>query len=223
MITADQEESQYRKDMLARIANRLGEPFEIKRALTDASSGSAVGIECKTPSDFISSIPDGRLFRQAHDIYDAYDRSMILVEGTLSDVLYARRGMSVSSVMGAIYSVAMRQHVPVQFTHPVKSGKFEIHLDAALRAGLKPGQPTAALVRKKTTPLDMALSILASFPGVGEKRALTILSRYKTLQRALQSVSGWDEIPGIGPKTVESCMELLNAQNLHPTQQKVTQ
>lgn len=209
MLTIDSAEADYRKTMLARIAKRLGQEHEIKPARADISHGDKFGLELKRPGDFISSIQDGRLFQQANDL-TSYERAAILIEGTLPDVMYARRGMSVPSVLGAVYSVALRQGIPIQFTHSVQSGFFELHLDAAMRQGLEEGIPGAALARKKASPRDMALALLASLPGIGWERAKRILEHHINLQTALANVDDWHQIDGIGKKTAENCSAFLS-------------
>lgn len=188
----------------------------------DYAHSDLVGIEHKSPSDFLGSLKNGKLFDQAHELAGAYQQAFILVDGvprSLWTNLY--NPCSEDNVWGVLSSLAIRHKVPVLF-----SGL------TADTASLLPGPSPAEVsfmtfvmklfaktqgdgsfvynpVRRSGSKRERGLHLIGSLPGVGPKRASLILRHYGTPLEALANYKGWSEIDGIGNSTVEKAGEVL--------------
>lgn len=65
-----------------------------------------VGVERKDASDFLGSMKDGRLFNQARDMAEIYEKPVIILEGSMKKALKRSR-MRPSSIYGAMSSIAL--------------------------------------------------------------------------------------------------------------------
>jgi len=80
---------------------------EVKRLpICDYVVSDRCGVERKDAIDLASSLKDGRLFNQAREIAEAYERPILILEGRLTKVL-RRSKMRPSSLYGALASLAL--------------------------------------------------------------------------------------------------------------------
>lgn len=171
----------------------------------DIHYGNAIGIEHKTPGDFIGSIKDGRLFDQAHELAANFQKAFIVVDGSLANLLdpHTRGFMSTEAVMGAVASLTTKYGTPVLFVNERLYSWYVFTLvkkatDGSSVADYKP-------IRDRASPDDWAEAVLARFPRMGPKRAKAILKTFGSLKVALESIDLWaDRVDGIGNTTAQS-------------------
>lgn len=165
-------------------------------------------IERKTPADFIASITDGRLFEQAVKM-KSYSKSLVVVEGRLGDLLNPKfRRINVNAVTGAVASLCVDFGLPVLFTDKYYDLVYYHLFNRALKT-----ERVERIVKEKITDYDDAkVHLIASVPGVGAKRARLILEKFGTVLDAILNVDLWNEIEGIGDKTIESAKEVFYGQ-----------
>lgn len=148
--------------------------------------GSVLAIERKTPSDFLSSISDGRLFHQAELMSKQAKYCAIIITGRFiygdkDDMAYIKdedgkvektnwRGSSVRASM----IVLQYSSVPVIFCPPKK---FCQTISELYNTVNKPDERQA--VRKKRIitfpPVDEGVEFIAQIPGVGLKLAESLM------------------------------------------------
>ncbi|MGH9933598.1 MAG: ERCC4 domain-containing protein [Nitrososphaerales archaeon] len=158
------------------------------------ASDSAV--ERKSLRDLVQSIYDGRLFAQCSELVTHYAKPVLIVEG--SNEMFERVIDNPMVIYGALASVALDFRIAVIHT-PSASHTAKALIAMANRALKGKSGPLLRKV-KKSNPLKMQqLSILASLPGVGDKLAVRLLTKFKTPMKVLNaSTAELARVEGMG-------------------------
>lgn len=164
----------------------------------DVEIGPRVIVERKTVADFVASLADGRLFRQAGALARSCARPLLVVEG--EDVLDAAR-LAPRSIRGTLLSLAIDFRLPMIRTATVdETAGFPAHLAGRERRRLTDPRESA-----ERTPGRAAMDVLAAIPGVGDVRARRILRTFGSVR----AVAGADEralreVEGVGRATARA-------------------
>ncbi len=192
---------------------RLGVAYEVKRLdVADYDIGGVYGVERKTPSDFISSIIDRRLFDQATYLREAFEVPIIVVEGGFARALRYRR-INPHAVLGALAALAETKISVIQTTGPRETAELIYVLARRLEKKRKPYvPPTKKRVIKMNTSIPVVqLNLLSSIPGISFEMADKILRHFKTPRRFFTAKpSELREVPGIGEKRVKKILAVLD-------------
>ncbi|MFY3740122.1 MAG: DNA excision repair protein ERCC-4 [Candidatus Nitrosomirales archaeon] len=158
------------------------------------ASDSAV--ERKSIRDLVQSIYDGRLFTQCSELVTHYAKPVLIVEG--SNEMFERVIDNPMVIYGALASVALDFRIAIIHT-PSASHTAKALIAMANRALKEKSGPLLRKV-KKSNPLKMQqLSILASLPGVGDKLAVRLLTKFKTPLKVLNaSTAELSRVEGMG-------------------------
>lgn len=144
---------------------------EIKRLDVGDIVHNGIVYEHKQPEDFVSSVKDGRLFSQIEKMKMNYERSYILVSGSLTDLIEV--GMAYNSVIGSLTSCFARG-CPVIFCDSYEN----------LCAIVK--NLSEKLVDNKdrsTTEIKLpikndSLRLVCSLPGISQKKGQALLDKF---------------------------------------------
>jgi ERCC4-type nuclease len=172
-----------------------------KLAVGDYIVGNVLGVERKSPSDFLGSFSSGRLQQQCHELAEAFATPVLLIEGSIEDVLFDKyRNFNPNAVTAMIASLTVKTRVIPLFC----GGKGTIHMVKwlALKA-VDDSVVSYTPIRPKASQDDLQLFFLASLPGVGNEKARALLEFYGTPLRALNAWDKWEEVEGFGKKTIE--------------------
>lgn len=164
--------------------------------------------EHKTINDFISSVFDGRLFRQISEMQNNYPHSFVLVSGTLTEVLETAEAIArYSSILAAVCSCFARG-CPVIFCDTLVNMADVIKvLSKKLTDGKERSRPV-----EKTKMEDKRLQLICSFKGVDATRGKALLNRFDTVSNVLNaSSSDLQEVHGIGKVTADNIRAVLNS------------
>jgi Fanconi anemia group M protein len=197
--------SDYREKEIIEHLKKLGatvneQPLEV----ADHVCSERVAIERKTYDDFISSIIDGRIFEQARDLKENFEKPMLVIEG------YSNREINENALKGAVASLLIDFGISLLNTRnsydtaktifwiaqkEQKESKFGI----SIRVGKKP---------KDTKRLQEF--ILSSIPGVSTVLARRLLQEFGCIERIVTA----DErelrkVEGIGEKLAKSIRKIL--------------
>lgn len=160
-----------------------------------------VGIERKTPRDYVSSVmsrsgPD--LYDQVERLDNTYTHSYVLLEGDFSDLDSLRTDVSSAAIRGSMASITARLSVPVipctDRTHLVD---FAIRLGRkhTEEASTRPLSPGAVPSRREPTTKRM----YGCIEGIGPELAAALYERYPTVEALLEaSVEDLMRVDGIG-------------------------
>ncbi len=198
---------------LADLLSRLWADVHVERLRAgDVAVGDRVGIERKTVDDYVESLVDGRLFRQAARLAASVARPVLILEGDPS-VLSER--IRPGPLRGAQLALAVGFRIPVLVTEDLPDTASLIRHLAAQEArresrrrraferstGEGHGQPTERLPRD-------ALNVLLELPGVGRERAFAIAEKIGSLSELSRlGVRDLMKVSGVGPETAARIVE----------------
>ncbi|ELY67518.1 ERCC4 domain-containing protein [Natrinema versiforme] len=179
----------------------------VERLATGDLAIDSVGIERKTPRDYVTSAM-GRggsdLADQVERMAAAYDHSYVLLEGDFADLESLRTNVSPASIRGSMASITARQGVPVipctDRTHLI---------DFAIRLGRKHAEnPTNQQLPVGSVPSrrePTTKRMYGCIEGIGPELAATLYDRYPTVEALLEArIDELTGIDGIGPTRAET-------------------
>jgi len=201
---------------------------EVKRLpICDYVVSDRCGVERKDAIDLASSLKDGRLFNQAREIAEAYERPILILEGRLTKVL-RRSKMRPSSLYGALASLALDYDFSIIPTADVYSTALLIQR-LAYREQVEERRPPQLRSVRRCVPLhEQQLFLLSGLPNIGRSLAEELLRHFKTPIRVLEELASAEirmsrtgktkrlegplkEVRGIGPRIVEEAKRLLTS------------
>jgi DNA excision repair protein ERCC-4 len=171
-VVADHREEQ---SEIPEILRGMGVSVEFRLLeVADYVVAERMAVERKSAHDFVSSIYDGRLFRQAMELAQHYEVPIILVEGDPSDIEMLFRNERV--YYGALASLIMDLNVRTVFTSGAEQTATFLER-AAVRAEEKGERGPRVVKRTKIGIAQAQLYLVASAPGIGPKLADRLLRR----------------------------------------------
>ncbi len=165
-------------------------------------------VERKTSLDFVRSLIDGRIFRQAANMKRFFDSAFFIVEG---NNLY-NTGIDIHphAVKGALVSIALRWQIPVLFSENTGETALFLWLVANQKVtaynelSVRPGRRPKRLYKKQ-------LYILQGFPQVGPKLAGELLSHFGSVEAVITaSEEDLTEVKGLGKKKAGQIKKLVS-------------
>jgi Fanconi anemia group M protein len=183
------------------------------------------GIERKDVSDFLGSMKDGRLFNQARDMAEAYEKPVLILEGRLSRA-FRRSRMRPASVYGALSSLILDYGVSVVPTEDPDGTMVLLHR-LAYREQAKEDRPLQLRsVRRDMPPHIQQIFLLSGLPQIGSTLAEELLRHFDSPFRVIEefanaevsvSASGKTrrlkgplaDVRGVGPVIVEGARRML--------------
>ena len=167
-----------------------------------------ITLERKTTRDFLLSITDSRLFRQAYRLAEFTERPIILIEG--KDYRNTGVDVSIESVKGALISLAQTFHIPVLRTIDQEDTAW--HIDHLFMQRNRIGKNKGALTGYRSKRLDgQKIDMLRMFPGIGKKTAERLLEYFETITNIINaSEKELTEISGIGKNTANDIKTIVS-------------
>lgn len=174
-------------------------------AIGDYVISSSIAVERKRAMDLINSIIDGRLFEQANALTETYQEPYIIIEGDLWGAVSVR-GISSNAVLGALVKLA-RSGVRLLWSSNEEGTAYILYSLATASHG----SIRVISKRKKSDSIrDAQVSLLASLPGIGVKRAIKLLRIYGTPLNALMNFRQWrNKIDGLTPLNMAMIRRIL--------------
>lgn len=144
-------------------------------------------VERKSVRDFVSSLYSGRLFDQAHRLGQAYQTSMLVVEGDLWEEL--KRVRNPRSLWGALISSVLDFGLNVFFTPNGKqTAQFLFTLGKGGRHTRSSSGPPIVVKKPRSRELNrIQLSVLSSLPGIGPQMAGQLLGYFGSLRNVFSA------------------------------------
>jgi len=166
-------------------------------------------VERKTPVDLVSSVRDGRLWRELDKMKASGPSPYLLVEGPLS-LIERFTDWSQSSVAGLLVSVSDGWGVSVLWA-PSQPWTVSYLLSLARRARREERRSyPLRVVPKRAGPREIMLSVVEGLPGVGPGRAEALLRRFGTLSALFSArAEELEQVEGVGEKTARRLEELF--------------
>lgn len=224
-ICVDSNEASARRDIVNYL--RLsGFDVDIRKLdVCDYVVSDRCGVERKSVADFLGSVKDGRLFKQAGDMAGVYERPVLALEGRVSRALRRSR-MRPSSVYGALACLALDFGVSVIPTDDAEATAVLLHRLAYREQAMEERPVQLRSVRRDMPPHTQQLFLLSGLPQIGSTLAEELLRRFDTPFRVFEEfanaeirvsrsgrtrrlVGPLSEVRGVGPVIVEGARGLL--------------
>jgi len=141
--------------------------------------------ERKTPSDFASSLQEGRLREQVERMGGRDMQSFLLIEGDMNDFDGLYSNMSSKSLRGMVSSIAARNRIQVIFCSNAK-----LLADTAVRIARKvTEEPTSIQTKTADNVKDPTFieNMLMGVEGVGYKTAQKIAEDFSTVESLIDA------------------------------------
>ena len=178
-------------------------PVLVKRVYVgDYILGDLV-IERKSHADFEASIVDGRLFRQVKDMLGLYRKAVLLVEGASQSARLNPKARAAAMARVFLLGACLIC---------TSSKEESARLIAQIYKKLGEEEHTGLVLSKKPKSLEeQKVHVLASIPGVGEKLAKELLSKFGSVAEIANApVKEIMKIEKIGEKKAKKIKEVLS-------------
>jgi Fanconi anemia group M protein len=164
-----------------------------------------LGAERKTIDDFIASIKDARIFKQAFKMSQNYEFCYVLISGMIEDQNPSR----IQGIYTTIADIECRYGFKAMF---FPNDEMLIHYFTILCAKLmKDLKPKFVFEKKQIDSTDEQICVIEGVYGVGRKTAKNLLSHFTTVKNVINaSESEFSEIEGIGKKTAKHLFDIFN-------------
>ena len=181
-------------------------------AVGDYQVSDEVVIERKTAKDFVDSIIDKRLFKQARELSEEFKRPLLILEG---DDIY--NGMiHPNAVRGTIAAIAIDFGISII---PTRNSEDTAAMIKRIAVREQTGEKTHIQIRtdKKPTSLwEQQLFIIESLPNIGPVNAKALLQHFGTVEKVINaSESELQEVEVIGKKTAKSIRKVVESEYLY--------
>lgn len=181
-------------------------------AVGDYQVSDEVVIERKTAKDFVDSIVDKRLFKQARSLMEEFKRPLIILE---RDDLY--NGMiNPNAIRGSIASIALDFGISII---PTRNAQDTAAMIKRIAIREQSGEKTPIQIRTDKKPVNLweqQLFIIESLPNIGPVNAKNLLEHFGTVANIINaSESQLQEVEGIGKKTAANIRKVVDSKYLY--------
>ena len=217
IIYADSRES---NSKVLRELDKLNVNIRIKSlAVADYQVSDEVAIERKTAKDFVSSIIDKRLYKQARELVENFNNPLIILEG---DDLYSGF-IHPNAIRGALASITVDFGIPIIPTRSQEDTAAMI-FRIALREQMHERPEIQIRTEKKPLTLrEQQQYIIESLPNVGPVTAKKLLEEFGTVKDIIcASEEDLKKVEGIGKKIAKDIRKVLDSsiKTVQPLQEK---
>lgn len=172
--------------------------------------------ERKSPSDFASSLQEGRLRDQIERMAAHEEIPFVLVEGNMEDFNdLEHTDIPAKSLRGMDASIELRNNISVKYCSNVK-----LLADIAVRMARKEKESVTTVQARQTdaiTDTTFIERVFLAIDGIGPKTAENLSEQFESLSDALNANSDvFESIEGVGPETSEKILEALHSENIKP-------
>lgn len=181
-------------------------------AVADYQVSDEVAIERKTAHDFVSSMIDKRLFKQARELSEEFKRPLMILEG---DDLYS--GMvNPNAIRGTIASIALDFGISII---PTRDAQDTAAMIKRIAIREQSGEKTNIQIRTDKKPVSLweqQLFIVESLPSIGPVNAKNLLEHFGSVSKVFNaSESELMEVEGIGKITAQSIRKVIDSKYLY--------
>ena len=206
LIYADSREG---NSKVLRELDKLNVVIEVKALpVADYQVSDEVGIERKTAKDFVGSIIDKRLYKQAKELVENFRKPVIILEG---DELYSSL-INPNAIRGALASIAVDFGIPII---PTRSEEDTAAMVMRIAIREQMHERSAIQVRTEKKPLtlyEQQLYIVESLPNIGPVTAKKLLAEFGSVKNIINASEGdLKSVEGIGVKIAKSIIEVVDS------------
>lgn len=180
-------------------------------AVADYQITEDVAIERKTAKDFVDSIVDKRLFKQARMMQEEFKKPILILEG---DDFYSGF-INPDAIRGSIASIALDFGITII---PTRNSEDTAAMIKRMAIREQKGEKRSVSVRTEKKPQNLweqQLFIIESLPNIGPVNAKNLLTHFGSIEEIMNaSESKLQEVEGIGKKTSENIRKVIESKYL---------
>lgn len=181
-------------------------------AVADYQVSEEVAIERKTAKDFVDSIVDKRLFKQARMMMEEFKKPIMILEG---DDFYSGF-INPNAIRGAMTSIALDYGISII---PTRTAEDTAAMIKRIATREQKGEKRSIQIRTERKPQNLweqQLFIIESLPGIGPVHAKRLLEHFGTVRKVLEAdEKKLQEVEGIGKKTAKNIREVIDGKYLY--------
>jgi ERCC4-related helicase len=154
-----------------------------------------LAVERKSAADFAGSIIDKRLYKQARDLVENFDKPLLIIEG---ETLYSG-GLHPNAVRGALASLAVDFSIPIIPTRSPEDTAAMIYRLAVREQGKTNKNVPLRTEKKPLSREEQQIFIVESLPNVGPVTARKLLEEFGTVKGVINArKDDLKKVEGIG-------------------------
>ncbi len=176
-------------------------------------------VERKSIRDLMASIFDGRLFDQCTRLKEHFEHPIVLMEGNVDEIEEITENPMI--FYGALSTVVLDFNIPVIPT-PSAAHTAKLLVSMCSRKDAPQG-PYLKKIKKSSDLGKQQLSVLCSLPGVGEKFAVRLLTKFGTPLKVFGATTAeLAKVEGLGEARAKKIKKTLGSKSklLKTTNQK---
>lgn len=174
-------------------------------------------VERKSIRDLMASVFDGRLFDQCSRLKEHFEHPIVLMEGNVDEIEEITENPLI--FYGALSTVVLDFKIPVIPT-PSAAHTAKLLVSMCSRKDTPKG-PYLKKIKKSHDLEKQQLSVLCSLPGIGEKFAVRMLTKFGTPLKVFSATTAeLAKVEGLGEarakkikKTLDTKSKFLKASN----------
>ena len=174
-------------------------------------------IERKTAKDFVDSILDKRLFKQANDLREEFKKPILILEG---DDLYSGF-INPNAIRGSIASIALDFGISII---PTRDPEDTAAMIKRIAIREQKNEKTNIQIRTEKKPVNLweqQVFIIESLPNVGAVNAKKLLEHFGTVENIINASSeDLQEVEGIGKKIALNIRKVIESKYLYFNNEK---
>lgn len=181
-------------------------------AVADYQVSEEVAIERKTAKDFVDSIVDKRLFKQARMMMEEFKKPVMILEG--ND--FYSGFINPNAIRGAMTSIALDYGISII---PTRTEEDTAAMIKRIAIREQKGEKRSIQIRTERKPQNLweqQLFIIESLPNIGPVHAKRLLEHFGTVKAVLEAdEKKLQEVEGIGKKTAKNIREVVEGKYLY--------
>ena len=167
-------------------------------------------VERKSIRDLMASVFDGRLFDQCSRLKEHFEHPIVLMEGNVDEIEEITENPLI--FYGALSTVAIDFKIPVIPT-PSAAHTAKLLVSMCSRKDTPKG-PYLKKIKKSSDLEKQQLSVLCSLPGIGEKFAVRMLTKFGTPLKVFSTTTAeLAKVEGLGEARAKKIKKTLDTKS----------
>lgn len=167
-------------------------------------------VERKSIRDLMASVFDGRLFDQCSRLKEHFEHPIVLMEGNVDEIEEITENPLI--FYGALSTVVLDFKIPVIST-PSAAHTAKLLVSMCSRKDTSKG-PYLKKIKKSSNLEKQQLSVLCSLPGIGEKFAVRMLTKFGTPLKVFSATTAeLAKVEGLGDARAKKIKKTLDTKS----------
>jgi len=167
-------------------------------------------VERKSIRDLMASVFDGRLFDQCSRLKEHFEHPVVLMEGNVDEIEEITENPLI--FYGALSTVVLDFKIPVIPT-PSAAHTAKLLVSMCSRKDTPKG-PYLKKIKKSSDLEKQQLSVLCSLPGIGEKFAVRMLTKFGTPLKVFSATTAeLAKVEGLGEARAKKIKKTLDTKS----------